>query len=214
MGLFRWSLIFAFALVPLTYVISSIEGKSSIRYFVEETVREFLRKSPLDDYDFWYFFDSGQEFTNLGYAPVTDFPASDPEGWQKQLYLELFKKADKYSKENSKWKNVKILELASGKGGGLKVISQYGKWSFNIDSATGVERSYQGWKRATAMHASIPNVKFVNADARNLSTFDSNSHEIVLSLEANGILYRKAFAEIYRVLKPDGVFVLSSIDTR
>ncbi len=194
------------------YVIPLLLLVSFNRYYIEEVIRELLRKSPLDDYDFWYFFDSGQEFSNLGFAPVTSFPASDPEGWQKQLYVHLFEMAEKYSNNTAHWSSVQVVELASGKGGGMRVITQH-PWSFTIEKATGVERSYQGYLRAVANHKSSTNVEFVNADARNLP-FENNTKQIVLSLEANGILFDQTFNEIRRILTPEGVFVLSTIASR
>ncbi len=171
-------------------------------------VEDVIRESPIDEYSLWEFIDTDQNFTNLGYAPLIDFPPSDPEAWQKQLYFEVFKYANNYGKK-ANWKNVNILELASGKGAGLNLIANHKGWNFAINKAAGVERSYPGWQYATK-HYGSDRVSYHLTDARNL-TFDENSFDIVYSVEANGVLFRKNFQEISRVLKPDGVFVFATL---
>jgi hypothetical protein len=194
-----------YALVAIVAAIFLNQGTifPLFMYYAEE----LLRASPIDEYSIWYFIDTHQNFTNLGYAPLIDFSDQDPEAWQKQLYFEVFKYANAHGKKNN-WESASILELASGKGAGIDLIAN-SKWDFAISSAVGVERCLPGWNYAQKHHSS-EKIKFVMTDARDLP-LENSTFDVVYSVEANGVLFRKNFEEIHRVLKPNGVFVFTTL---
>ena len=99
-----------------------------------------------------------------------------------------------------------VLDIASGEGYGSAFIAQVAK------SVVGVELDAEVVAYASAAYGR-PNLTFQQGDARAIP-LDAASVDVVVSFETIEHLYeQEAFiAEVRRVLRPDGVFVVSTPD--
>jgi SAM-dependent methyltransferase len=99
-----------------------------------------------------------------------------------------------------------VLDVASGEGYGTALLAEVAR------SAVGVEVSEQAAGHAAAQYR-LPNLRFVQGDARKIPLADG-SVDAVVSFETIEHFYEHdAFvAEVRRVLRPGGVFLISSPD--
>lgn len=121
--------------------------------------------------------------------------------------LRLFKTADKIKKivnAGADFNNKKILDIGCGNGATLLYLKKY----YNIIGA-GVDISQQA-VNDLKNNINDSNLSFFEGDHRNLSIFENNQFDIVLSF---GVLehfneYGLALAEARRVLKQNGQLIL------
>jgi ubiquinone/menaquinone biosynthesis C-methylase UbiE len=98
-----------------------------------------------------------------------------------------------------------ILEVGSGRGGGLSYITRY----LSPKSATGLDLCEIAVAFSNKFHAHN-NLKFVQGNSQNMP-FADGSFEVVLNIESSHVypdmeLFLK---EVYRVLKPGGYFLFT-----
>lgn len=157
----------------------------------------------------WYDFLANQDnennflFMNYGYHNsdlVLSLNKEDEVNrYQIQLYESVLNDIDLNKK--------KLLEVGSGRGGGLDYISRYK----NPSSLTGIDLSSKAITKATnSFNAS--NINFVNASADKIP-LDNNSIDVVINVESSHCYPNvDAFIrETFRVLKPGGYFAICDI---
>lgn len=108
-------------------------------------------------------------------------------------------------------KNKRVLELGSGNGYWLELLSQRGA------SCTGVEISKKQINLAKERNSS-PKIRYIQGDITNLEKYNlkSNSYDVVFLehalLEISSIKkLEKIFNGIYKLLKKDGISVISDL---
>lgn len=101
-------------------------------------------------------------------------------------------------------KGKKVLDVASGTGYGSQLIAQY------ADVVDGLDYSEQAVKYAQE-HFPAKNLTYAQGDAQAMP-YDDKSFDVVVSLETIEHLPQpeKFVSEVKRILKPDGVFVVST----
>lgn len=139
---------------------------------------------------------------NLGYAPVSDFPAGvypvEGERLQYELYWQTFCLLERKLSADAV-----VCEVSCGMGGGLAFLKRLSPGQF-----IGLERSYFARKRAAR--------KFdldVRPTTAPLLQLDDASVDVMLCVESAHNYHNEAFlAEIRRCLKPGGVVLLSDFN--
>ncbi|WP_354320380.1 glycosyltransferase [Pseudacidovorax sp. 1753] len=98
-----------------------------------------------------------------------------------------------------------VLDIACGEGYGSALLAAHAR------SVTGVDVSEDAVAHAHVAYADIPNLKFRQGSADAIP-FESSHFDMVVSFETIEHLstQREMIAEIRRVLKPDGVLIISS----
>jgi len=97
-----------------------------------------------------------------------------------------------------------VLEVGSGRGGGLEYVLQ----TFNPDKVIGVDYCQKQVDLCNEFYSGIKKLKFVQGDAENLGMKDE-SFDVVINVESSHCYGKidRFFAEVFRVLKEDGVFL-------
>lgn len=151
----------------------------------------------------WEKEDVVMRFMNYGYAPTngTDsqlelLPADESERYSIQLY--------DHGAGQTQIEGRDVLEVGCGRGGGASYITRY----MAPRSYTGVDLSTSGIKFCNSFYR-IPELTFVKGDAEDLPC-DDDSFDVVLNVESSRCYgnIMQFFAEVRRVLRPDGTFVL------
>ena len=103
-------------------------------------------------------------------------------------------------------KNKKVLDIASGEGYGSNILSNYAQ------NVIGVDISNEAVEHAKGKYSNT-NLKYIQGDAAQIP-LDDNSVDIVVSFETieHHDKHNEMISEIKRVLKVDGVLVISSPD--
>jgi ubiquinone/menaquinone biosynthesis C-methylase UbiE len=98
-----------------------------------------------------------------------------------------------------------ILEVGCGRGGGLSYIYRY----LLPSSATGVDLNKKAIEFCKK-HYSNERIRFLQANAQDLN-FKDNAFDVVINIESSHRYSKmdKFLDEVYRVLKPDGVFLFA-----
>ncbi len=98
-----------------------------------------------------------------------------------------------------------VLEVGCGRGGGLSYIYSY----LLPSSATGIDLNKKAIEFCKK-HYSNERIKFLQANAQDLS-FKDNAFDIVINVESSHRYSQmdKFLDEVYRVLKPGGVFLFA-----
>ncbi|CAG9329750.1 unnamed protein product [Blepharisma stoltei] len=150
---------------------------------------------------------------NYGYAEhsekghIIDLdPEEETERYQYQMYHYIASGLKKFQSLSGKH----ILEVGSGRGGGLAYITKV----LSPISAVGIDYSQTqiDWCNKTY---NIPNLKFAYGDAEHLPVHDS-CVDIVINIESSHCYGNlKAFVEeVKRVLKPGGHFLIADFIDR
>jgi ubiquinone/menaquinone biosynthesis C-methylase UbiE len=160
----------------------------------------------------WYWYVSTVDkkaeviFMNYGYSKDNHKIKLDKEDekdrYSAQLYNLVATGAD--------IKGEDILEVGCGRGGGLSYINRY----LSPKSATGVDLNKKAIEFCKKHHSN-ENIKFLQANAQNLR-FQDNSFDVVINVESSHRYSQmdKFLDEVYRVLKPGGVFLFADFRTQ
>ncbi|MBN8679413.1 MAG: class I SAM-dependent methyltransferase [Chitinophagales bacterium] len=144
-------------------------------------------------------------FMNYGFDPSNeqDRPAlqeqDEPDRYSIQLYHFLAVQTD--------IKGKKMLEVGSGRGGGASYIARY----LQPAEITGMDIAENAVSFANKRHQS-PNLKYVTGNAEQIP-FPDNTFDVVINVESSHAYgsVDKFFAEVARVLKPEGVFLITDM---
>jgi ubiquinone/menaquinone biosynthesis C-methylase UbiE len=155
----------------------------------------------------WYWYistvDKNAEviFMNYGYSKdnykIKLNESDEKNRYSAQLYNLVATGADIEGKD--------ILEVGCGRGGGLSYLYRY----LLPSSATGVDLNKKAIEFCKKYY-SREDIKFLQSNAQNLN-FQDNAFDVVINIESSH-RYSKMDAfldEVYRVLKPDGVFLFA-----
>lgn len=157
----------------------------------------------------WYDFLANQDnennflFMNYGYhnseEELSLLKEDEVNRYQIQLYESVLTDLDLNNKN--------LLEVGSGRGGGLDYISRYK----NLSSLTGIDLSSKAISKATNSF-SRSNINFVNASADNIP-LDDNSIDVIINVESSHCYPNMDdfIRETFRVLKPGGYFAICDI---
>ena len=128
---------------------------------------------------------------NYGYYPPL---VNGVEKYQLSLYENLIK--------NISITNKKIIEISSGRGGGLSHIVK----KYKPLQATGLDYSKTNIDFCKKTYKSS-NIKFITGNSMDIK-LNNNSFDIVLNVEASHAYddKYKFFKEVSRILKPSGIF--------
>ena len=157
----------------------------------------------------FYALDWGDTATNnYGFAPA-DADDRTPDRFQRQLYREMWKALQDSGKEFAA--GAKLLEVSCGRGGGLvSFLDAAGPGRFEATgldvAATAVSYCQRQWTRRDG-------VSFVEGSAMALP-FPDTSIDVLLNVEASNDYPDRQlfFAEVRRVLKPDGLFLYADTE--
>jgi len=140
-------------------------------------------------------------FMNYGYSePGIVIPLDDMDGknrYSVQLYHHMAEMTD--------LKNKDLVEVGSGRGGGLEYISR----KFHPASAIGVDLEESAVSFSNKFHQ-CPNLTFITGNAQNLPLKD-NSCDTLLNVESSHRYYsiQDFLNEVHRVLRPGGYFLFT-----
>jgi ubiquinone/menaquinone biosynthesis C-methylase UbiE len=116
---------------------------------------------------------------------------------------------DRYEFAKQFCMNKKVLDVACGSGYGTKLLSE------KANSVVGVDLSSEGIKYAQ-LNYQQKNITFRQADATNLDFLKDKSFDLVVSFETIEHIsdYRKFVSEVERVLRDDGIALISTPNKR
>lgn len=168
----------------------------------------------LDQDEKWFI------FMNDGYCPLDedDYPI-DFKGinltekykiWKYQVYMyKVLLESIGINYQSSKNKN--ILDMGCGRGGGLSFYSDY----YQFKNLIGVDLNPNHIKFAKS-HLDKPNVRFLTSSAIHIPVKDEYL-DIITCVESSGYYHVLGFDkfvnEVYRTLKPNGIYVRSDRDS-
>jgi ubiquinone/menaquinone biosynthesis C-methylase UbiE len=139
---------------------------------------------------------SGISFMNHGYSPAPKTVSEEDFIFKNQisLYLKMF--------ENIEIKNKSILEIGCGRGGGIASVLKY----LEAGNLFACDLNQLNIEHCKTVHD--PRIDFKVSDAHELE-YDDSSFDIVLSVESSHCYAfpELFFNEVYRVLKPGGLFL-------
>lgn len=148
----------------------------------------------------FYAFDWGETTTNnYGFAPAE---GHHPQRFQHQMYRELLRRlGEKRPVEPT----LKLLEVSCGRGGGLNAFAAAAPGAFD---ATGLDVAASAIAFCRSTYGENDRLRFVEGSALDLP-FPEASFDVLLNVEASNDYGDRPrfFAEVARVLKPDGVFL-------
>ena len=148
----------------------------------------------------FYAMDWGDTTTNnYGFAPAV---GDHPQRFQHQMYRELLRR---FTDKRPLTPGLKLLEVSCGRGGGLDAFVSAASGIFD---ATGLDVAASAIAFCRATYGESEQRRFVEGSALDLPFADAN-FDVVLNVEASNDYGDRPrfFAEVARVLKPDGVFL-------
>jgi len=151
----------------------------------------------------FYSLDWGDTTTNnYGYAPAE---GDHPQRFQHQMYRELLRRLGARRALKANAQRLKLLEVSCGRGGGLNAFMTAAPGIFD---ATGLDVAGSAIAFCRATYGESDTLRFVEGSALELP-FPDASFDVVLNVEASNDYGDRPrfFAEVARVLRPDGVFV-------
>lgn len=144
---------------------------------------------------------------NYGYAPAD--PDDDaPDCYQRQMYRELHRLL---SQSRLPAPGAKLLEVSCGRGGGLNAfLDAAGPSTFQ---AVGLDVAASAVRYCQHSFSGREGVTFVEGSAMQLP-FADQSIDVVLNVEASNDYPDRPrfFAEVHRVLKPEGIFLYADTE--
>jgi ubiquinone/menaquinone biosynthesis C-methylase UbiE len=168
--------------------------------------RRYLRRARNDHrnrpalWNRFYSMDWGDTTTNnYGFAPAE---GDHPQRFQHQMYRELLRRL---KEKRPLTPGMKLLEVSCGRGGGLNAFLAAAPGIFD---ATGLDVAASAIAFDRAAYGENDKLRFVEGSALDLP-FPDASFDAVLNVEASNDYGDRPrfFAEVARVLKPDGVFL-------
>jgi ubiquinone/menaquinone biosynthesis C-methylase UbiE len=168
--------------------------------------RRYLRRARNDHrnrpalWNRFYSMDWGDTTTNnYGFAPAE---GDHPQRFQHQMYRELLRRL---KEKRPLTPGMKLLEVSCGRGGGLNAFLAAAPGIFD---ATGLDVAASAIAFDRATYGENDKLRFVEGSALDLP-FPDASFDAVLNVEASNDYGDRPrfFAEVARVLKPDGVFL-------
>lgn len=153
------------------------------------------KKFPFDD---WVFMNYGFEPDNPADRPELS-ETDEPDRYPLQLYHFLAKQIDIEGKT--------MLEVGSGRGGGASYIARY----LQPKEIIGMDIADHAVAFANRRHVS-PNLRYVTGNAEKIP-FDDARFDVVINVESSHAYGSVAnfFAEVGRVLRPGGHFVITDM---
>ena len=151
----------------------------------------------------FYAMDWGDTTTNnYGFAPAD---GDHPQRFQHQMYRELLRRLKDKRDLTSHTQRLKLLEISCGRGGGLNAFRAAAPGVFD---ATGLDVAASAIAFNRATYGESDTLRFVEGSALDLP-FPDGSFDVVLNVEASNDYGDRPrfFAEVARVLKPDGIFL-------
>ena len=148
----------------------------------------------------FYAFDWGETATNnYGFAPAE---GEHPQRFQHQMYRELLRRLDETRPVEP---TLRLLEVSCGRGGGLNAFTTAAAGVFD---ATGLDVAASAIAFCRSTYGENDRLRFVEGSALDLP-FPDASFDVLLNVEASNDYGDRPrfFAEVARVLKPDGVFL-------
>ncbi len=158
---------------------------------------------------FYNYFHSVKEIkhlsvSNYGYAPVDKEIAAYHPDLQPgiQLYKELVKNHNGFLISE----NYSVVEVGCGKGAGAEFLIK----KFKPGKFTGIDYSEKAISFCNDNYRQIENADFICADAHRLPVGEQSA-DVVINVESSHIYKSmdKFLKEVYRVLKPDGKFLIA-----
>ena len=151
----------------------------------------------------FYAFDWGETTTNnYGFAPAG---GNHPQRFQHQMYRELLRRLKEKRAVEPNPEPLKLLEVSCGRGGGLSAFAAAAPGAFDV---TGLDVAASAIAFCRSTYGETDRMRFVEGSALDLP-FPDGSFEILLNVEASNDYGDRPrfFAEVARVLKPDGLFL-------
>ena len=151
----------------------------------------------------FYAMDWGETTTNnYGFAPAQ---GRHPQRFQHQMYRELLGLLQDQRPLERAARPLKLLEVSCGRGGGLNAFVNAAPGAFD---ATGLDVAGSAIAFCRSTYGTSDRLHFVEGSALDLPFADA-SFDVVLNVEASNDYGDRArfFAEVARVLKPNGVFL-------
>lgn len=150
---------------------------------------------------------------NYGYAALTNDGKTielDEEDESERFHLQLFHWTATGMNTIKKFETSTVVEISSGRGGGVFYISKYLKPAkvIGIDISTAqIEWCRQEYKK-------VQNLEFHYGDAEKLSEleiFQQNPVDVVISVDSAHLYpdFKKFCGEVDRILKPGGYFCIT-----
>lgn len=145
-------------------------------------------------------------FMNYGYAPLDDDlealaleSRDEPERYCIHLYRHAMRDVELQDKD--------VVEVSSGRGGGAALIAR----CLGAKTTTGIDFSAEQIAFCRRIHC-LPNLTFLQGDAEELPLGDACA-DVVVNIEASCLYPNpgKFFAEVARILRPDGRFVYADL---
>jgi ubiquinone/menaquinone biosynthesis C-methylase UbiE len=143
-------------------------------------------------------------FLNYGYADPSDscqWVASEDQEYTHHLNLV------KHVMSGVELAGQIVLEVGFGRGGNCYYLSRYTQ----ANRIYGIDKCQANLRFCQAVH-SLHNVTFLKGDAEQLP-FHNESFDVVLNLESSHCYphFDRFLAEVYRVLKPQGMFCYADL---
>lgn len=141
------------------------------------------------------------EFMNYGFADIDHQlkPINlSLEEAQNKYFIQLYQKVASITNLQHK----KVLEIGSGRGGGSFFIAKY----LSPAEIIGIDIAQENIALSKQLYQ-LPNLSYQEGDSENLP-FLENSFDVILNVESSHCYgsMNKFLAEVYRVLKPHGLF--------
>ena len=191
---------------PLPIALGAAAAAALLAYGGRSALRRTLRRARDDHakrpalWNRFYAMDWGDTTTNnYGFAPAE---GDHPQRFQHQMYRELLR----LLKEKRPLEpGLKLLEVSCGRGGGLNAFLASAPGVFD---ATGLDVAASAIAFCRSTYGESDRLRFVEGSALDLP-FPDASFDAVLNVEASNDYGDRPrfFAEVARVLKPDGLFL-------
>ena len=194
---------------PLPIALGAAAAAALLSYGGRAALRRTLRRAR-DDHrkrpNLWnrfYALDWGETTTNnYGFAPAE---GNHPQRFQHQMYRELLRLLKEKRPLEPNAGALKLLEVSCGRGGGLNAFITAAPGIFDT---TGLDVAASAIAFCRSTYGENDRLHFVEGSALELP-FADGSFDVLLNVEASNDYGDRPrfFAEVARVLKPDGVFL-------
>jgi len=181
----------------IAVALGALFGGARLRRALREARNDHRQRPAL--WNRFYALDWGEtETNNYGFAPAG---GDHPQRFQHQMYRELLRRLQAVRPLDTP---IRLLEVSCGRGGGLAAFVAAAPATID---ATGLDVAESAIAYCRRTHQG-DRLRFVQGNALSLPFADA-SLDVVLNVEASNDYGDRArfFAEVARVLKPDGLFL-------